>query len=270
MDFVNSIILGIVEGITEFLPVSSTGHLLIAEHLLKVQESDAFNVLIQVGPIFAVTIVFWKDILMFITGLKDRVTRDELIKLAASFVLTGIAGFIAKKAGLKLPETVLPIMAATIAGAFVIFWAEQRVKGRTLGDTVTWWAAVAVAAGQMLAAIFPGTSRSGAAIIAALLLGLSRPKAVRFAFLVGIPTMFAAGGLQLKEAIDAGQAAELTDPHALAAFAVATVTAWLSVVWLLKFVRRNTFVAFAWYRLALGAAMLALLALGVLGGKGEI
>jgi undecaprenyl-diphosphatase len=267
MGFVNALILGIVEGITEFLPVSSTGHLLITEHLLNVHKSDAFNVLIQVGPIVAVTLVFWKDLTRFITGLKDRATRDELVKLAVSFMLTGIAGFIAKKAGLKLPETVLPIMVATIAGAFVIVWAEWRVKNRTLGETVTWWVAIAVAAGQMLAAIFPGTSRSGAAIIAALLLNLSRPKAVRFAFLVGIPTMFAAGGLQIKEAIDAGQVAELTNPQAIAAFLVATVTAWLSVVWLLRFVQRNTFVPFAWYRLALGAVMIVLLALHVLSGS---
>jgi undecaprenyl-diphosphatase len=267
MDFVNAVILGIVEGITEFLPVSSTGHLLIAEHLLNAHKSDAFNVLIQVGPIFAVTLVFWKDILKLVTGLKDSATRDEFVKLTASFILTGIAGFIAKKSGLALPETVLPIAAATVAGAFVIFWAEWRVKSRTLGDTVTWWVVVAVAAGQMLAAVFPGTSRSGAAVIAALLLNLARPKAVRFAFLVGIPTMFAAGGLQLKEAVDAGQVAELTSPEAVAAFLVATATAWLSVVWLLKFVQRNTFVSFAWYRLGLGAVMIALLALGVLGGK---
>jgi undecaprenyl-diphosphatase len=262
MDFVNAIILGIVEGITEFLPVSSTGHLLITEHLLKVRQSDAFNVLIQVGPIVAVTLVFWKDILAFCTGLGNRDTRDEFFKLAASFVLTCAAGFAAKKSGLALPETVLPIAIATIVGAPVIFWAERRVRGKTLDDKVSWWVAVAVAAGQTLAAVFPGTSRSGAAIIAALLLGLSRPKAVRFAFLVGIPTMFAAGAFQIKEAIDAGQAAELASPPAIAAFAVATVTAWLSVVWLLRFVQRNTFVSFAWYRLALGAVMLALLGIG--------
>jgi undecaprenyl-diphosphatase len=264
MDFLNAVILGFVEGITEFLPVSSTGHLLIAEHLLNAHKSDAFNVLIQVGPIVAVTLVFWKDLAGFVTGLGDKATRDELVKLVASFMLTGIAGFVAKKSGLTLPETVLPITVATVVGAFVIVWIERRIKGRTLGDTVTWAVAVAVAAGQMLAAVFPGTSRSGAAIMAALLLGLSRPRAVRFAFLVGIPTMFAAGGLQIKEAIDAGQVAELTTPAAIAAFIVATATAWLSVVWLLRFVQRNTFISFAWYRLGLGAVLIALMAAGKL------
>jgi undecaprenyl-diphosphatase len=259
---IKSIILGIVEGITEFLPVSSTGHLLIAEHLLNMHKSDAFNVLIQVGPIVAVTLVFWKDLVRLFTGLAKRENRDEVIKLTVCFILTGILGVSAKKFGLALPETVFPIMVATVVGAFVIFWVEWKVKGRVLGDTATWWVVVAVAAGQMLAAIFPGTSRSGAAVIAALLLGLSRAKAVRFAFLVGIPTMFAAGGLQLKEAIDAGQVAELTNPQAIAAFIVATATAWLSVVWLLRFVQKNTFNSFAWYRLGLGAIMCALIAMG--------
>jgi undecaprenyl-diphosphatase len=263
-EFINAIILGIVEGVTEFLPVSSTGHLLIAEHLLRVHMTDAFNVLIQVGPIVAVTLVFWKRIWELLTGFKNALLRDELIKLAACFILTGIVGFGAKKLGLKLPETVVPIAIATLAGAFVIFWAEWRTKGKTLGEVITWPVVVAVAAGQILAAVFPGTSRSGAAIIAALLLGLSRPAAVRFAFLVGIPTMFAAGGLQLHEAIKAGQAAQLTSAPAITAFVFATVTAWLAVVWLLRYVQSRTFVPFAWYRIGLGIVMIALLAAGMM------
>jgi undecaprenyl-diphosphatase len=260
---VAAVILGFVEGVTEFLPVSSTGHLLVAEALMKSHQSDAFNVLIQIGPIVAVTVVFWKHIFHLLTGLGDPKVRDEVLKLLASFVLTCIGGFVAKKMGLKLPETVLPIAIATLVGGVVIFLAERLARGRTLGDSVTWSVAVAVAGGQLLAAVFPGTSRSGAAVIAALLLGLSRPAAVRFAFLVGIPTMFAAGALQLKEAVGLGQTAELLSPAALTAFAVATVTAWLSVVWLVKFVQKNTFVPFAWYRLGLGAVLLVLMAMKV-------
>jgi undecaprenyl-diphosphatase len=263
MDFLTAIILGIVEGITEFLPISSTGHLLIAEQFLHTHKSDAFNVCIQVGPIVAVVLVFWKDIVKLLTGLGDPATRDYCFKLAASFVLTGIAGIIVKKLGLKLPETVIPIAVATFIGGGVIFWAENRVKGETLSDSVSWAVVVAVAAAQMLAAVFPGTSRSGAAIIAGLLLGLSRPSSTRFAFLVGIPTMFAAGALQIKEAMDAGMAAELTSLPSITAFAVATGTARLAVVWLLRYVQHNTFVPFAWYRLVLGAALFAFMATGV-------
>ncbi len=99
MDIFSAIILGIVEGLTEFLPISSTGHLLIAQQFLGAQQSDAFNVLIQIGPILAVCLVFWKDIVKLFTGLKDADTRDEFIKLAVAFFLTGIFGLTAKKTG---------------------------------------------------------------------------------------------------------------------------------------------------------------------------
>ena len=258
MTILQSIILGTVEGLTEFLPVSSTGHLLVAQYLLDCRQSDAFNVLIQIGPIVAVTLVFWRHILSLITGFMRPETRDEGIKLLACFCMTGAGGLAVKKLGMELPETMLPVAIATLVGAPVIFFAEYLTKHKTLSGSVSWPVAAAVAAGQVLAALFPGTSRSGAAVIAALLLGTDRPAAVRFAFLVGIPTMFAAGGLQLKEAMDAGQAAALMAPEALIAAAVATVTAWVSVVWLIRFVQKRTFVPFAWYRLVLGTALIAL------------
>lgn len=264
MDYVNAVILGAVEGLTEFLPVSSTGHLLIVQNILNCQKSDAFNILIQIGPIFAATLVFWKDIVRLLTGLRDPAVRKEFFLLAGSFFLTGILGLIAKKLGLELPESVRPVALATLLGGFVIFAIEWHVRGKTLSDVAGWGVAVAIALAQILAAVFPGTSRSGAAVMAALLLGLSRPAAVRFAFLVGIPTMFAAGGLELLHEVKAGNVAQLYAPDALLAFAVATVTAWVSVIWLLRFVRSNTFVPFAWYRVGLGAILLVWVVLGVL------
>jgi undecaprenyl-diphosphatase len=216
-------------------------------------------VIIQIGPIVAVTLVFWNYIVGLFTGFGNAEKRSEIVKLAASFLLTGAGGLIAKKMGLKLPETVLPIAIATLIGGAVILFIEQHAKKRTLTETITWPIAIAVALGQLLAAIFPGTSRSGAAVMAALLLGLARPAAVRFAFLVGIPTMFAAGALQIKEMIDIGQTSELLTPEALSAFAVATVTAWLSVMWLLKFVQTKNFIPFVWYRFVLGFVMIGLL-----------
>lgn len=261
---IDAILNGLVEGFTEFLPVSSTGHLLITQALLGNQQSDAFNTLIQVGPIVAATLVFWPDIVRLLTGWKNPVNRDEALKLAASFFLTGLGGLLVKKLGLQLPETVLPVALATLLGAFVIFWVERKARAGESTQIITWGVAFAIAAGQLLAGIFPGTSRSGAAVMAALLLGLSRPAAVRFAFLVGIPTMFAAGGYQLKQAIEAGQAAALVTPESLLAFVVATATAWLSVVWLLRFVQTRNFIPFAWYRLGLGVALLGLVGFGVL------
>jgi undecaprenyl-diphosphatase len=264
MDTITSIILGLVQGITEYLPISSTGHLLIAEQLLHAHKSDAFNVCIQVGPIVAVVLVFWKDIIKLLTGFGDPDTRDYLFKLAASFILTCIAGVIVKKLGIKLPETVVPVAIAAIIGAVIIFFVEARTKGKTHSETVSWAVVVAIAAAQVLAAVFPGTSRSGATIIAGLMLGLSRPSATRFSFLVGIPTMFAAGALQIKDAVDAGMAAELMSLQSIIAFVVATGTAWLAVVWLLRYVQHRTFVPFAWYRLALGAALFAFVALRII------
>lgn len=258
----HAIVLGLVEGITEFLPISSTGHLLLTEHFLKIFPSDAFNILIQVGPIIAVTLVFYKDILNLIVKIGHKEERDQVIKLGACFFLTGALGLLLKKLGLSLPDTVLPIAIATLIGGIVIFWAEARIRTKKLSDTITWPVVIAVACGQIVAGVFPGTSRSGAAIIAALLLGIARPSAVRFAFLVGIPTMFAAGALELKEAISSGQVAELTAASSLIAFGVATATAWATVIWLIKYVQKETFIPFAWYRLALGCFMIGMVALG--------
>lgn len=258
-NYLNAIILGLVEGITEFLPVSSTGHLLIAESLLKSHQSDAFNVLIQVGPIVAVMLVFWKHITDLLVGIGNKEKRDELIKLAACFFLTGAGGFLAKKLGMELPETILPIALATLIGGAIIFLIEKRVGKKTLSETITWPIVFAVAFGQLLAAVFPGTSRSGASVMAALLLGLTRPAAVRFAFLVGIPTMFAAGGYQIKELLDAGEGSTILTSATITAFVVATITAWVSVMWLLKFVQTRNFIPFVWYRLMLGVVMLGLL-----------
>ncbi len=257
----DNIVLGLVEGITEFLPISSTGHLLVAEHLLGSQKSDAFNVLIQVGPIFAAIVVFWRHIVDLLTGLGNPEKRDEVIKLGASFVLTGFGGLLMKTLGLKLPETVLPIALATFVGGLLIFWVEAKA-GKATTTRIGWKVAIAVAAAQLLAAGFPGTSRSGAAVMMALAFGLARPEAVRFAFLVGIPTMLAAGGKQILDAVKAGHGAELTAQGTLVAFAVATVSAFLAVKWLLKFVQTRNFIPFAWYRLAMGAALLASWGLG--------
>ncbi|GHV15697.1 undecaprenyl-diphosphatase [Fibrobacterales bacterium] len=252
-----AIIIGLVEGLTEFLPVSSTGHLLIAEYFLESHKSDAFNVLIQMGPIVASVLVFWQDILKFFTEWKNPEQKDYALKLAVSFFITCAGGFIAKKMGLKLPETILPVTIAVIVGAFIIIFAERKAKTKKLNSNLTWAVVVAVALGQIAAAVFPGASRSGMAIMGALLLGFARPDAVKFAFLVGIPTMFAAGGYQLLDAIKDGQGANLITAESMGAFAVATISAWLSVVWLLRFVQTNTFIPFAIYRLLLGAVLLA-------------
>ncbi len=253
----HSILLGLVEGVTEFLPVSSTGHLLIAEHFLGSEKSEAFNILIQVGPILASALVFHKKILGWFQNWKTDSARKEILQVLVAFFLTGVGGFALDKAGLKLPESVLPVAIATLIG-FPVIWAIERFGSKPREPRAIGWGLVlAVAGAQLLAAAFPGTSRSGACVMAALLFGASRSSAVEFSFLVGIPTMFAAGGYKLLKEITHHRAHDLASADTLVAFAVATLSAFVVVKWLLGYVRNHTFVPFAWYRFALGLGLLA-------------
>lgn len=254
---IESILLGIVEGATEFLPVSSTGHLLIAEELLSTHRSDAFNVLVQVGPILASALVLRARIANWFVKFQDPATRTEVFQVFVAFLITALGGFAMQKAGLKLPDNVLPIALATLIGVPVILLVERRAQGRTGSPGFSWPMVFAVGAAQLVAAAFPGTSRSGACVMAALLVGVTRPAAVEFSFLVGIPTMFAAGGYKLLKEVKAGALPELLSLDSIVAFATATLVALFAVKWLLGYVRTNTFIPFAWYRLALGLGLLA-------------
>jgi undecaprenyl-diphosphatase len=256
-DMVQAFVLGIVEGLTEFLPVSSTGHLLIAEHWLG-ERSELFNVAIQAGAILAAVLVFWPRISQLLLGLQARDNRDYLAKLLFAFVISGAGGFAAKQLGVMLPETVAPVAGALLIGGLLILLIEWRVSGRPTVTELSWSVAFWVGAAQILAAVFPGTSRSAATIFAAMLAGLtSRPAATEFAFLVGIPTMFAATGYEFMKVRGHSSVAE--DWSALAlAFAVAAVVAFAAVKWLLRYIQTHRFTVFAWYRIAAGLLLLIL------------
>lgn len=251
------ILLGIIEGITEFLPISSTGHLLIAEHWLG-RRSDLFNVAIQAGAILAVVVIFRQRLLDMLLRWREATHRDYLAKLSLAFFITVVGGFTAKQLGLTLPETVAPVALALIIGGLVILLVEYFVAGRPLSTDVTWNVAFWVGACQILAAVFPGTSRSAATIFAAMLAGLtSRPAAAEFAFLVGIPTMFAATGYELLKARGAGFAEESSSAIAIG-FIVSAIVAFIAVKWLLRYVQTHRFTVFAWYRIVAGLALLAI------------
>jgi undecaprenyl-diphosphatase len=254
----HTVLLGTIEGITEFLPISSTGHLLIAEHWLG-QRSDLFNVAIQAGAILAVVFIYWHRLWGLLTGFAQPDRRDYLSKLCASFLITATGGFIAKQLGLKLPETVAPVALALIVGGVVILLIERYVAHHRLSEQVTWKVAIAVGLGQILAAVFPGTSRSAATIFAAMLAGLSsRAAATEFAFLVGIPTMFAATGYELLKVAKEGAIGN-EDWLALGiGFVVSTIVAFIAVKWLLRYIQTHRFTVFAWYRIAFGVALLIL------------
>ena len=258
----NLIALGIIEGVTEFLPVSSTGHLLIAEHWLG-RRSDVFNVVIQAGAILAVVLIYRERLWQLATGLRDARNRDYAAKLAVSFAITAVIGFIATRLGFKLPESVTPVAWALILGGFWMIGAETLAAKQPERNEITWRVAILVGLAQVVAAIFPGTSRSAATIFVAMLAGTNnRPAATEFAFLVGIPTMFAASGYELLKSVKSGGAHE--DWSALAiAFVVSLVTAFVAVKWLLGYIRTHRFTAFAVYRIVLGIALLIALPAGV-------
>jgi len=255
-----AILLGVLEGVTEFLPVSSTGHLLIAQHWLA-RRSDLFNVAIQCGAIVAVTLVYRPRLLALARGWQEPAARDYVAKIGAAFMVTAVLGLIAKQLGAVLPETVGPVAWALIVGAGVIFGVEAWNRGRPVAETVTWTVAIAVGMAQIIAGVFPGSSRSAAAIFAALLAGLTcRPRAAEFAFLVGIPTMFAATAYELHKTLGNPTAAQAEPWSELGvAFVVSALTGFITVKWLMRYIAGHSFVPFAWYRLALGGLLLATL-----------
>lgn len=262
-DLIRVILLGIIEGITEFLPISSTGHLLIAEKLGLGQRSDLFNVGIQAGAILAVTLIYWKRLWQLMTQWRDPANRDYLAKLTVAFLITAVLGFIAVKHDFKLPETITPIAWALVIGGLWMLGAEALAARQPDRREVTWRVAILVGIAQMIAGIFPGTSRSAATIFAALLAGTSnRAAATEFAFLVGIPTMYAATGYELLKVVKGGGAAHEDWSALVVGFVVSAIVAFAAVKWLLGYIRTHRFTPFAIYRIALGVALLLWLPLG--------
>lgn len=254
--WLSTILLGLIEGITEFLPVSSTGHLLLAEHWLG-HRSELFNVVIQSGAVLAVLTVFLRRVMDLFVNWRKPENQDYLIKLAGAFLITAVGGLAMKKAGLDLEADPAPVAWATLIGGFLFLAVEYAFKDRKPSENVTWTIAIAVGLAQLVAAAFPGTSRSGSTILFALALGLSRPAATEFAFLLGIPTLLAAGA---KEIWDFTSESKPHEPWSMILLAgvVAAVSAFVVVRWLLSYVRSHKFTGFAIYRILLGTAILLL------------
>ena len=266
-DLPASLLLGVIEGITEFLPISSTGHLLVAERWLG-HRSDLFNIAIQAGAILAVVLIYRQRLWQLLVGFAtERDSRDYALKLALAFVVTAVLGLVVKKLGFALPESITPVAWALLIGGVWMLVAEQLAarRAQALGERsrITWTVALLVGIAQVVAGVFPGTSRSAATIFVALLFGTTnRVAATEFAFLVGIPTMFAATAYELLEVYkDGGIAGEDWTGLAIA-FAAAAITAFIAVKWLLRYIQSHRFTVFAWYRIVLGAALLLLLPAG--------
>ena len=255
-DWLTSILLGVIEGITEFLPVSSTGHLLLPQQLGWLEkQTDLFNIAIQSGAVIAVLFNFTDRVKQLTLRWREPEARDYLVKLLVAFVITGAGGLLIDKLGFELPEDVLPVAVALLVGGVLFVVVEKKIGGRANLEEVTWAIAIAIGFGQLLAAVFPGTSRSGATILIALLMGLRRIPAIEFTFLLGVPTLLAAGAYKVFKAIRAESVTEDWGQLALATF-VSAVTAFVSVRWLLRYIETHTFVAFGWYRIALGLTLI--------------
>lgn len=256
------VLLGIIEGVTEFLPISSTGHLLVAERLGLGQRSELFNIVIQAGAILAVTVILWERVWSIVTGLGDPEHRAYALKLAVAFGITAVLGLVVTRLGFELPETATPVAWAFIVGGFWILIAEWLAERRPDNAHISWPVAVIVGVAQIVAGVFPGTSRSGATIFAAMLSGTSNRKAATdFSFLVGIPTMYAASAYALLKQAKHGFADEPWADVAVG-FVVSTITAFVVVKWLLRYIQTHRFTVFAYYRIAFGAALLWLLPAG--------
>ncbi|PTY03414.1 undecaprenyl-diphosphate phosphatase [Verrucomicrobia bacterium LW23] len=262
-DILVVVLMGVVEGVTEFLPVSSTGHLLLVQYFMGEGRPEVFNVVIQFGAIIAVVMIYWQKLVDLAVNLRDPSRMDYVLKLGVAFGFTVVPMLILKKMGLELSHNPWPIAMALVFGALAIFGAEMLLARRPGEDNITWTTAVVVGLSQVVAGVFPGTSRSAATIIGAMLVGRSRPAATEFSFLIGIPTMFAASAYDLYKARNDPY---LTSGHGLfeiaLGFAVSCAVAFVVVKWLLKYVQSNTFLPFAWYRLIVGDVLLLALWMG--------
>lgn len=263
-------IMGIVEGLTEFLPISSTGHLILAGSLLGFDDDKAkvFDIAIQTGAIFAVIMVYWQKIRDTVVALPtEKQAQQFALNVAIAFfpaVILGLALGKAIKANLFNPPVVA---SAFIIGGFIILWAERRQKNNPAVtrihavEAMTPVDALKVGLAQCLAMI-PGTSRSGATIIGGMLMGLSRKAATDFSFYLAIPTLIGAGAYSLYK--DRALLAWADAPMFGVGLVLSFISAWLCIRWLLGYIATHSFVGFAYYRIVFGGVVLLTSATGLI------
>jgi len=272
MDYIQAVILGIVEGLTEFLPVSSTGHLTIAEKLLGLDVADksvtAFTAVIQMGAILAVIVYFWGDIFRIArawgTGLYKPELRGTLDHRMGWYVILGslpigVVGLLARDIITGPLRSLWVVAAGLILWSGVMLYSERRGRQKRGEKALTLRDALIVGVAQC-AALVPGVSRSGATIATGLLLGLDRVTATRMSFFLSIPALLAAGLYELPHAL----AGDISIGQTVVGTVVSFVVAYASVAWLLRFVAGNSIGRFVPYRVGLGLVLLVLLGTGVM------
>jgi undecaprenyl-diphosphatase len=255
---IKAAVMGVVEGLTEFLPISSTGHLILAGALLGFNDDKAkvFDIAIQTGAILAVVIVYWQKIRETLVALpSERQAQQFSLNVLIAFfpaVVLGLALGKAIKANLFTP-TVVAI--ALVIGGFIILWAERRQANTRVASVDDMSAGDAIKVGLVQCiAMIPGTSRSGATIIGGMLLGLSRKAATDFSFFLAMPTLIGAGVYSLYKERALLSVADL--PMFGVGLLFSFLSAWVCVRWLLRYISTHTFVPFAYYRIVFGLLIL--------------
>jgi undecaprenyl-diphosphatase len=257
--YLKAAILGVVEGLTEFLPISSTGHLIIAGQLLGFggEKAKVFDIVIQSGAMLAVVWEYRARFGKVLAGLaSDAAARRFVLNLAVAFLPAALLGLAFAGAIKQHLFNAVAVAIAFIAGGFIILWVERKPRRARIEsvDDMTWQDALKVGFAQAFALV-PGTSRSGATIIGGMLFGLSRRAATEFSFFLAVPTLVAAGAYDfykhraLFEASDLGMFS--------VGFVMSFASAFLCVRWLLRYIATHDFTAFAWYRIAFGLIVLA-------------
>ena len=271
MTLLTALILGIIQGLTEFIPVSSTAHLLIGQKLLGLPADDAmfsFLVLVQIGTILSLLIYFWKDLtailgdtLKNLGGLRDFKSLPENAKMGWFIVLATVPALVA---GYLLKDAVealfrLPLLEAAIrllAAAILLSLAEWLTKKDRRLASMTWLDALVVGLFQIIA-VFPGASRSGSTISGGMFRGFDRPSAARFAFLMSVPVMLAAGAYEMLDVVRMPGLAEFLPVLAIG-FIAAAIVGWLAVRWLLGYLAHHSLYAFSAYCAVIGTIVLIL------------
>jgi undecaprenyl-diphosphatase len=265
MNLIHAFLLGIIQGLTEFIPVSSTAHLLIAQHVLGLPADDAsfaFNVLIQLGTLLALIVYFLKDLISLVRAFFKRPFSTPENKLAWYIIIATIPALLA---GVLLKNFVEGLFKAQLfeaairlfSAALLLFLAEWVGKRTRSLDAITWLDALIIGVFQVLA-IFPGASRSGTTISGGMLRSFDRPSAARFAFLMSVPVLLAAGAYELKDVIKLPNLGTFL-PLLAVGFITAAVVGWFSIRWLLSYLNKNSLYVFSAYCAVVGALCLIFL-----------
>lgn len=261
MNYFSAAFLGIIEGLTEFLPVSSTGHLILFVDLLKFEgpPGHVFEVVIQLGAILAILVLYWRKFLDVLLHLRRPESQHFVRNVLLAFMPAMLIGAVAHDTIKQLLFNTTTVASALIAGGIAILLIERFKPAPYIASTEAMPIKTALGIGLVQCiAMIPGMSRSGATIMGALLMGVERKTAAEFSFFLAVPTMLAAASYDLYKARDSLNGEGLD--QIATGFAVSFMVALLVVRWLVRFVQHHGFQPFAWYRIAVGVVILAMTA----------